>query len=203
VAAPGRGTGGALLDALVERADAAGCGSVRAYVAAADPRGFALCAARQFQALEVIATLERAAGPPPRLDVARGLEVGPSRPADRDELVRFDAKLTGHSRAGDLASVALVARRRGAVVGYLSVAGDSFGPAVAVDASDLFLLVGRALGEHGGRAVRARLSTASPVATAASLALGFRVVGLGCLMSRGAAPPARPPQLYSLDPEIL
>ncbi len=98
----------------------------------------------------------------------------------------------------------LVARRRGAVVGYLGTGAGSgqLGPALALDVADLGALVARALAGVDGPA-RARLSTAAPTAMLAALGLGFRVVALGTLMVRGVSPPARPPQLYSIVPEIL
>jgi GNAT superfamily N-acetyltransferase len=207
VAADGRGTGAALLDALIERAEAAGCHSTRLYLQGWNARGFALCTGRQFSPVDVVARIERAPGPPPRLDASRGLEVGPLRPADGDELVRLDGKLTGHDRRADLvATTRLVARRRGAVVGYLGAAGAALGPAVATDIGDLFVLVGRALAELPAGAAapaHARLSTAAPAATLAALALGFRIGELGVVMSRGASPPTRPPQLYGIEPEIV
>lgn len=117
----------------------------------------------------------------------------------------MDERLTGHARSGDLAtSLTLVARRRGALVGWLAAAGRALGPAVAVDSSDLFILIARAVTDLGPAAeVRARLSTAMPAAAMAAVALGFRVAGVGVVMSRGAPPPTRPPQLYSLEPEVV
>jgi GNAT superfamily N-acetyltransferase len=205
VAAVGRGTGGALVDALLEHADGAGCHALRAHVDGSDPGAFALLTARGFTAIDVTAAIERPPGRPSAPDGSRGLEVAGPRPGDLDEVLRLDHRLTGHERRPDLeARLRLVARRRGAVVGYLAASGAALGPAVTVDASDLFTLVVRAIAQLGAdAAARARLSTAAPTAALAALAVGFRVGGVGVVMSRGAAPPTRPPQLYSLDPEIL
>lgn len=205
VAAPGRGTGGALLDALLERAEAEGAAAVRASVDGGNVSGFALLASRGFTAVDTAVELVRAAGPPPAVDGWRGLELGAPVAADFEEVLRMDERLTGHARSGDLAtSLTLVARRRGALVGWLAAAGRALGPAVAVDSSDLFILIARAVTDLGPAAeVRARLSTAMPAAAMAAVALGFRVAGVGVVMSRGAPPPTRPPQLYSLEPEVV
>lgn len=211
----GRGIGGALLDELLRRADEAGTLAQRLYVDAWNPGAFALYAGRGFGVIDTVAHVERAPGPGPALDSARGLEVRAFESRDLDEVQRLDRRLTGHERPADLTEqVRLVARRRGDVVGYLGAcdAGGAIllGPAVAVDASDLFTLITHALAETGGpgwsaadRPLRARLSTTAPAACMAALGLGFRVREVGVIMSRGAPPPARPPQIYSLDPEIV
>jgi ribosomal-protein-alanine N-acetyltransferase len=211
----GRGIGGALLDELLRRADEAGTLAQRLYVDAWNPPAFALYAGRGFGVIDTVAHVERAPAPGPALDSARGLEVRAFEPRDQDEVQRLDRRLTGHDRPADLAElVRLVARRRGDVVGYLgaSEAGNTIllGPAVAVDASDLFTLITHVLAESGGqgwsaagRPLRARLSTTAPAACMAALGLGFRVRELGVIMSRGAPPPARPPQMYSMHPEIV
>ena len=104
-------------------------------------------------------------------------------------------------RADDLAqNTRLCARRRGTIVGFVAGAAATLGPALALDASDLGVLLGRAL---ENRRMLARLSTAAPAALPVLLALGFRVASLGLILSRGPAAPARPPQLYSLVPEVL
>jgi hypothetical protein len=203
VVAPGRGTGAQLLDELVARAEGQGAAALRLHQDGWNPESFALFAGRSFAPLDTIASLERPPGPPPRLDAARGLEVAAGRPADLAEVAAFDLRLTGLERPGDLAALPrLVARRRGAVVGYLAAEGGLLGPGLALDVADLGALVARALAEVAGPA-RARLSTAAPTAMLAALALGFRVTSIGTLMVRGLSPPARPPQLYSLRPEIL
>jgi hypothetical protein len=202
-ALPGRGAGGAVLDELIARAEAWGAGSIRLFQDAWNPTSFALYAGRSFAPVDVIAALARAAGAPPRIDASRGLEVGPPRPNDLAEVAALDQRLTGLERQGDLgASVKLVARRRGVIVGFYGAAGGRLGPALALDVADLFALVARGLGEADGPTV-ARLSTAAPTAMIAALALGFRVASIGTLMVRGVAPAARPPQLFGLEPEIL
>ena len=164
---------------------------------------FALCAGRSFAASDVVATIARPAGAPPRLDAARGLEVAAFRASDLAEIASLDVRLTGLDRRDDLQkAVRLVARRRGALVGFLGADGGQLGPALALDVADLGALIARALVEIPGRAV-ARLSTAAPTAMLAALGLGFRVTSVGTLMVRGLSPPARPPQLYSLVPEIF
>ncbi len=205
VAADGRGIGGAILDALIERADEAGAQATRAVVAGWNQRGFALFAARGFATVDVAASIERAPGEPLPLDNSRGLEVREVTAADFAELGELDRKLTGLDRGTELAArVQLVARRRGALVGYLARNGELLGPAVAVDVSDLFLLVAHALPQGGAEVrLRARLSTAAPTGPLAALALGFRIHELGLVVSRGAQPPARPPQLYSSAPLVL
>jgi ribosomal protein S18 acetylase RimI-like enzyme len=212
---PGRGIGGALLDELLRRADEGGTLAQRLYVDAWNPGAYALYAGRGFGVIDTVVHVERAPAPGPALESARGLEVRAFEARDADDVARLDRKLTGHDRPEDLTErVRLVARRRGDVVGYLgaSEAGSAvlLGPAVAVDASDLFTLITHALaGGDGsawsaaGRPLRARLSTAAPAASMAALGLGFRFRELGVIMSRGAPPPARPPQLYSIDPEIV
>lgn len=212
----GRGIGGAVLDGLIERADQAGATAIRLYADAWNPSAYALYAGRGFGVVDVVAHIERVPAPAPPLSSSRGLEVRPVEPRDRDELARFDMKLTGHTRARDLEeSARLVAKRHGAIVGYLAGNSDGervhLGPAVAVDASDLFTLLCKALA-YADRdapwmpaacAVHARLSTSAPPASMAALGLGFRIVELGVVMSRGAPPPARPTQLYGLEPELL
>jgi ribosomal protein S18 acetylase RimI-like enzyme len=216
----GRGIGGALVDELLLRADEAGAVAQRLYVDAWNPAAYALYTGRGFGVVDTVVHMERAPAPGPALESARGLEVRAFEARDLDEVQRLDRKLTGHDRPEDLGThVRLVARRRGDVVGYLGAAGASgagdailLGPAVAVDASDLFILIVHALhaGEAGaqgwsaaGRSLRARLSTTAPAASMAALGLGFRIRELGVVLSRGAPPPARPPQLYSIDPEIV
>lgn len=202
-AVPGRGAGGAVLDELVARAEGWGASSIRLFQDGWNPTSFALYSGRSFAPVDVIAALERPAGPPPRIDASRGLEVGPPKPSDLAEVVALDHRLTGLERATDLgATVRLVARRRGALVGYFGAAGGRLGPALALDVADLFALVARGLGETDGPTI-ARLSTAAPTAMLAALALGFRVASIGTLMVRGVGPAARPPQLFGLEPEIL
>ena len=213
----GHGIGGALVDELLRQADEAGALASRLYADAWNPAAYALYAGRGFAVVDVVAHVERAPAPGPALESARGLEVRALDPVrDVDELQRLDTKLTGHDRRQDLATmVRLVARRRGAIVGYLGIgsaqARTLLGPAVAVDPSDLFTLIAHALaagegeipGMGAGQPLHARLSTATPVASMAAMGLGFRVRELGVVMSRGAPPSARPPQLYSMDPEVL
>jgi ribosomal protein S18 acetylase RimI-like enzyme len=214
VAADGRGIGGRLLDHLVEVADDRGAQATRLYADGWNPAAYGLYAGRGFSVIDVVAHIERPPGEAPALDSSRGLEVRPPDARDLDEIALLDAKLTGHQRRGDLeamrsleaGAVGLVARRHNQLVGYLAGRPDqgqlALGPAMAVDVSDLFILVANALAGHDG-VVRARLSTAAPAASMAALGLGFRVRELGLVMSRGAPPPARPPQLYSIEPEIL
>ncbi|MCG8420503.1 MAG: GNAT family N-acetyltransferase [Proteobacteria bacterium] len=216
----GRGIGGAIVDELLLRVENAGAVASRLYVDAWNPSAYALYAGRGFAVFDVVMHIERAPGPAPSLDSARGLEVRPFETRDLEQLRRFDQRLTGHDRGPDLAdTVRLVARRRGDIVGYLgaqhSAGSTKLGPAVAVDASDLAtLMAGTLTAEQSGQSARAaglsrdepqvaRLSTAAPVVSMAALGLGFRVRELGVVMSRGAPPPARPPQLYSIDPEVL
>lgn len=212
----GHGIGSALLDGLLEHADEAGAAATRLYVDAWNPPAYALYAGRGFGVVDVAMHIEREPGAPPALASSRGLEVRPFEAKDLDELARFDHKLTGHERQRDLASlVRQVARRHGSIVGYLAAQsiGDRvwLGPAVAVDASDLFTLLANGLiaatrGDdwiESGKPVHARLSTAAPPASMAALGLGFQVAELGVVMSRGAPPPTRPTQLYSPAPEIL
>lgn len=199
----GQGTGGQILDELIEHADAWGCVAVRLFQDAWNPDSFALYAGRSFFATDVVACVVRPPSAPPRLDAARGLEIAPFRPADLAELVSLDVRLTGLSRPEDLAErVRLVARRRGVACAFLGWGGTELGPALGLDVADLFVLVARALGELPDGA-QARLSTAVPTAMPAALALGFRVQSLGTVMVRGVSPPARPPQIYSMSPEIL
>lgn len=212
----GHGVGGALLDCLIECADEAGALATRLYVDAWNASAFALYAGRGFGVVDVVAHVERTPAPGPALTSARGLEVRPFEPGDLDELARFDLKLTGHERSRDLADmVRLVARRRNAIVGYLgtqqTARATRLGPAVAVDVSDLFTLITTALaaseqGEswiHAHKPLVARLSTAAPAASMAAIGLGFRIREIGVVMSRGAPPPTRPAQLYSIVPEVL
>lgn len=214
VAADGRGIGGRVLDYLVEVAEDRGVHATRLYADGWNPAAYGLYASRGFSVIDVVAHVERPPGGAPVLDSSRGLEVRPPEARDIDEIAVLDAKLTGHQRRDDLeamrsleaGAVGLVARRHNQVVGYLAarpVQGElALGPGVAVDVSDLFILVANALAGHDGVA-RGRLSTAAPAASMAALGLGFRVRELGLVMSRGAPPPARPPQLYSIEPEIL
>jgi GNAT superfamily N-acetyltransferase len=199
----GRGAGSALLDELIACADHWGCQAIRLYQDAWNPDSFALYAGRSFAVVDVVSRIERPAGPPPRLDASRGLEIAPFRSQDLLELAGLDLRLTGLDRKDDLtALVRLVARRRGAVVGFLGMRGGLLGPALALDVADLGALISRALSEANTHAT-ARLSTAAPTAMLAALALGFRVVEVGLVMSRGIQPSARPPQLYSVAPEVL
>jgi hypothetical protein len=199
----GRGTGGKLLDELIATAEGWGVASMRLYQDGWNPASFAMYAGRSFAAVDTVAAVERAAGAPPRLDSSRGLEVAAMRTSDLEEVAALDRRLTGLERAADLAAlVRLVARRRGAIVGYGGVAGNALGPVVALDVADLGALVARLLPEIPGAAT-GRLSTAAPTAMLAMLALGFRVTAVGTVMVRGVAPPARPPQLYGIRPEIL
>jgi ribosomal protein S18 acetylase RimI-like enzyme len=206
---PSRGIGGALLDELVRCAEEAGTLAQRLYVDAWNPSAFALYAGRGFGVIDTVAHIERASAPGPALESSRGLEVRAFEARDQDEVSRLDRRLTGHDRPVDL-----VARRRGDLVAFLGAGelGDTIllGPVVAVDVSDVFTLITHVLAEAGGhgwsaagRPLRARLSTTAPAACMAALGLGFRVRELGVVMSRGAPPPARPPQIYSLDPEIV
>jgi len=202
-AVPGRGTGGKLLDELIVRAEHWGVHSMRLYQDGWNPASFALYASRSFAAVDTVAAIERPALAPPRLDSSRGLEVAPLRPGDLVELSALDHRLTGLERPADLgANVRLVARRRGAIVGFAGGAGNTLGPVVALDVADLGALVARLLPDVAGVAT-GRLSTATPTAMLAMLALGFRVTAVGTVMVRGVAPPARPPQLYGVRPEIL
>jgi ribosomal protein S18 acetylase RimI-like enzyme len=212
----GHGVGGALLDRLLEGADEAGAGATRLYVDAWNPPAFALYAGRGFGVVDVVAHVERKPAPGPALHSARGLEVRAFEAGDLEELARLDLKLTGHERARDLADmVRVVARRHNAIVGYLGAQQTAsmtrLGPAVAVDVSDLFTLITTALAasEQGESWIQAdkplvaRLSTAAPAASLAAIGMGFRIRELGVLMSRGAPPPTRPAQLYSIVPEVL
>jgi RimJ/RimL family protein N-acetyltransferase len=197
----GRGTGGKLLDELVARAESWGCQAVRAFQDAWNPASFALYAGRSFAPVDVAACLDR---PPGKIAPggSRGLEIAPFEPRDLAEMMALDLRLTGLERGDDLrALTTLVARRRGALVAFLGRRGGALGPAVALDASDLGALLARAL--DGAEPLVARLSTAAPVALPLARALGFRIRSLGTVMVRGPAPPARPPQLYSLAPEVL
>src|SRR5262249_17827682 len=72
--APGRGTGGRIVDELVARAEGHGATSVRGYQDGWNPASFALLSGRSFAPFDVIACLERPAAPAPRLDAARGME---------------------------------------------------------------------------------------------------------------------------------
>lgn len=215
----GRGIGSAILDALLARADASGALATRLCVDGWNASAFGLCAGRGFGVIDVVAHIERAPGAGPSLGSSRGLEVRPFDRNDLDELVRFDHKLTGQERARDLReSTRLVARRRGALVGYLGASSSHsstwLGPALTVDASDLVTLLCHALlaadagapWAAGSTRLCARLSTSAtsaPAVSVAALGLGFRVRDVGVVMSRGAPPPTRSPQLYGLDPELL
>ena len=202
-AEPRKGVGSALLDELIARADGWGCQAIRLYQDAWNPDSFALHAGRSFAVVDTVARLERPAGAPPKRDSSRGLEIAPFRDKDLHELMELDLRLTGLERRDDLTGlVRLVARRRGAAVGFLGMQGGLLGPALALDVADLGALIAAALVEAGTHAT-ARLSTAAPTAMLAALGLGFRVGEVGLVMSRGIQPPARPPQLYSLRPEVL
>jgi len=200
-AAWGRGLGGKLLDELVARAEGWGCQAIRLYQEGANPTSFALFAGRSFAPVDVVACVERPPGKIPP-GGSRGLDIAPFRPGDLEDVAALDARLTGLDRRDDLRSLlALVARRRGAVVAFLGRSGGALGPAMALDAADLGTLLSRAL--DGEVTLRGRLSTAAPAALLMAGALGFKVTSLGTVMVRGPAPPARPPQLYSLVPEVL
>jgi hypothetical protein len=202
-ASPGRGVGGKILDELVARAEAAGASSLRLFQDGWNAASFALYAGRSFAAVDTIAALERPAGAPPRIDSARGLEVTAFSGGDLAEIAALDLRLTGLDRKEDLvARLRLVARRRGVLVGFLGGAEATLGPALALDAADLGALISRALQDARG-AVSARLSTAAPTAMLVALGLGFRVTGVGTMMVRGVTPPARPPQMFGIIPEIL
>jgi len=202
-AEPKRGVGSTLLDELISRADGWGCQAIRLYQDAWNPDSFALYAGRSFAVVDVVARIERPAGQAPKRDSSRGLEIAAFRPEDLTELMELDLRLTGLERSQDLtALVRLVARRRGKVVGFLGMTGGLLGPALALDVADLGGLVARALVDAGTHAT-ARLSTAAPTAMLAALGLGFHVGEVGLVMSRGIQPHARPPQLYSLVPEVL
>ena len=213
VAAEGKGIGSGIVSELIERAEDVGARDMRLYADAWNPTSCALYLGCGFSVIDVAVHLERPPMPAPSMGTSRGLEVRCATPDDLEEVVRLDQKLTGQDRANDLSRlVQLVARRRGTLVGYLGAGstGTTLGPAVAADASDLFTLVthafaGGALAKPLGvdRLLRARLSTAAPAAPLAALGLGFRVREVGLVMSRGAPPRARPPQLYGLEPEIL
>lgn len=207
VIADGRGIGSAVLDQLLERADADGSAATRLYVDAWNPSSYALYTGKGFSVVDVVAHIEREPTDPPRIDTSRGLEVREAQPGDFEDILRLDQKITGYDRPRELERlVRLVARRRGNLVGYIGVAKTSFGyslgPAVAADASDLFTLLGRTLADLDG-SIRSRLSTSAPAASMAALGLGFRVRELGIVMSRGTPPPTRTPQLYCWDPELL
>ncbi len=203
-ARPGGGIGSQLLDDLIARAEGWGCSAIRLYQDAWNPNTFGLYAGKSFAAVDVVAHVTRPAGAPPRIDAARGLEIAALKRTDLAELVALDHRLTGLERPGDLeGGVKLVARRRGAIVGFLATRAGTLGPALALDVSDLFSLVARSLADTKDEHASARLSTAAPTAMLAALALGFRVVEVGTIMSRGVAPAARPPQLYSILPEII
>jgi GNAT superfamily N-acetyltransferase len=202
-ATPNRGVGSALLDALVAHADHHECRAVRLFQDGWNPDSFALYAGRSFSVVDVVACIERSASTPPRIDGSRGLEVTPFKAADLPEICAMDIRLTGLDRRADLeAGLKLVARRRGVIVGFAGCHDAMIGPVLSLDVADLGGLVARLLAEVRGPAA-ARLSTAAPTAMLAALALGFRVVSVGTVMSRGIAPPARPPQLYGMWPEIL
>ena len=224
----GHGVGGGIIDELIARTDSAGAMATRLHVDGWNPSAYALYAGRGFAAVDNAMHLERKPGPVTSLDSSRGLEVRAAEARDFDAIRRLDQRLTGNERGEDLSRmVRLVARRRGEVVGFLGAqkvdgpgrAGVTrLGPGVAVDASDLVTLIAGALAVANGGApeispetpwiagedtIEIRLSTAASAVSMAALGLGFRVRELGIIMSRGALPPARPPQLYSIDPEIL
>lgn len=201
VADAGQGLGGALLDELLSRTEAAGATGVRALIESAGPEAFALGASRAFAPIDTTARLMRPPSPSARIDSARGLEVGPPTATDAAELAALDARLTGLDRPAVLARVTHVARRRGAIVGFLVREGGLVGPAVALDVSDLGGLVARALKDHEGPAITLASTAAGGPALLALFALGFRILETGTLLSRGVGPPARPPQLYGLDPD--
>lgn len=222
----GHGVGGGIIEELISRAESAGAMATRLYVDGWNPSAYALYAGRGFAAIDNAMHLERKPGPVAALDSSRGLEVRPAEARDFDAIQRLDHRLTGHDRGDDLSRmVRLVARRRGDVVGFLGaqqVDGVTrLGPGAAVDGSDLVTLIAGALAAANGNPdgstdaaadptgiggediLEMRLSTAASAVSMAVLGLGFRVRELGVVMSRGALPPARPPQLYSIDPEIL
>lgn len=210
----GAGAGGVLLDALLARADEWGALAVRAHLPATATAALGLLAARGFVVVDTTASIERAANAgASRLDAARGLEVAAVRAAELPELAALDERVTGLSREEDLRrSVAIVARRRGAMVGYLGAHGAHLGPALALDAADLAVLIARALAGAGSGAgvavsstetVRARVSLTAPGALLAALALGFRVTASGLVLSRGPGQPIRAAQLYATRPEVV
>jgi GNAT superfamily N-acetyltransferase len=201
---PARGTGTALLDAVCELADEWGGGAVRLRAPAGDPAALALCSGRSFAVVDVAAKVVRPAQAAPKLEAARGLEIAPLRPSDLAALAELDRRLTGIDRSaalGRLRPAPLVARRRGNVCGFLGRDGARLGPALALDVSDLGVLVARGLSEDGpahtrGGETHAIVSTAAPTALLGVCALGFRVERVEVVLMRGPAPPARPPQLY-------
>lgn len=201
VAEPGQGHGGVLLDELLSRVEHAGATGVRALVEGANPEAFALLASRAFAPIDTACRLFRAPGAPPKIDAARGLEVAPPTPADAGALAELDLRLTGLERPAVLAKATHVARRRGAIVGFLVGAGGVIGPAVALDVVDLAGLVARAL--PATPALTLASTAAGGPALLALFALGFRVLDSGTVLSRGVGPPARPPQLYGIDPELF
>jgi hypothetical protein len=192
---PGRGTGGALLDALTQRADSTGLGALRLRFPAGDARAFALAAGRGFAVTDVAARYIRPPLPPPRVDGARGLELAAMEVRDLPGLVELETRFLQLDRSVQLARLSgTIARRRGQIVGYLAQDGERLGPGLALDVSDLGVLLGRALAGTSGAAMVV-LSTAVPSALAA-LGLGFRVFGQELVMHRGLAPPTRPPLAY-------
>jgi hypothetical protein len=192
----GQGSGGALVDELCVRAEGWGVGSIRATFDAGDARAFALFSGRSFAVVDTAARLLRGALPAPRVEGARGLELAAPKGADLEQMVELDRRLTGLERGAELARVVtMCARRRGAVVGFLSARAGQLGPGLALDVADLGVMMARALADHAGPAA-ALLSTAAPTAMLAAMGLGFRVVGVEIVAVRGLAPPARPPQLY-------
>src|SRR6185369_7508401 len=195
-ATSGQGAGGALVDELCVRAEGWGVGSIRASFDAGDARAFALFSGRSFAVVDTAARLLRGALPAPRVEGARGLEIAAPKPADLEQMIELDRRLTGLERGPELGRVVtLCARRRGAVVGFLSARAGQLGPGLAMDVADLGVMMARALADHAGPAA-ALLSTAAPTAMLAALGLGFRVVGVEIVAVRGLAPPARPPQVY-------
>ena len=204
VAADGRGIGGALVDELLERADVAGARSTRLHVDAWNSAAYALYAGRGFQVVDVAFRAARTLEDPPAVGTARGLEVRAVREDDFDPIYRLDCKLTGYSRQAELKSlVKLVAFRHGVVVGYAGMTAGVIGPVLTIDAQDLHTLVAHALLMNPEGKTEVRVSTAAPATAMSLMSLGFRVSALGIILSRGALPPARPPQLYCMDPEFV
>jgi GNAT superfamily N-acetyltransferase len=194
----GRGTGAALLEAACELAEEWGAHAVRLRAPAGDPAALALCSARSFAVVDVAVRVTRPEASPPRLDAARGLEIGALKASDAGAIAEMDRRLTGLDRSAHLAGGAvLVARRRGTVCGFMAHEKGRLGPALAMDVADLGVLMARGLAEQGGGAgTVATLSTAAPTALLAASALGFRIDAVELVLTRGPAPPARPPQLY-------
>ncbi|MFH0903450.1 MAG: hypothetical protein V2A73_22705 [Pseudomonadota bacterium] len=197
-----KGVGSSMLDELIARAEGWGCASIRLFLSSWNTRAFALCSTKGFAVVDVAAHVRRPCCPLPRFGAARGLEMVPYRSSDADEVLTLDRRLTGLERIPELErAVCLVARRRGSLVGFVARKDDFVGPALALDVSDLGILIAKALGDNAPAACR--ISTAAPTAMLAVLGLGFAVEEIVLVMSRGVLPPARPPQLYSPWPGVV